>query len=177
MRLATIAALIEHGLDGLVVENIAATAGVNKTTIYRRWGTREALVADALVANSGEKIEVPDTGSVRADLVGIARQVRDAIIAPASRALMSALAGGRHHPELQDIGHRFWAGRFAAVRPVIDRAIDRGELPADVNHDAVLSHVLGPIWFRVFGPGHDVDDTFVESCVDLVLTGVRGRAA
>lgn len=170
---ATMAALIEGGLDGLVIEEIAARAGVNKTTIYRRWGTREALVAAALTANSGSQIALPDTGSLQGDLVALALQVRDAITAPASRALMTAMAGGHHHDELRTITQGFWASRFAATRPILDRAIARGEVPSEIDFDALLTRLVGPIWFSVFGPGRDPDDVFVRECVDIVLAGTR----
>jgi AcrR family transcriptional regulator len=168
---ATVLALTEHGLDGLSIEDVAARAEINKTTIYRRWGTREALVADALAASTGRQITVPDTGSTREDLVVFARQVRDAILAPTSRALMSALSAGGHHRELAEIGRRYWAGRLAAVRPLVERAVQRGELPADVDPDTVIARIVGPIWFAVSGPGLAVDDDFVAGCVDTVLAG------
>lgn len=172
VHVATLLALTEHGLGGISIEDVAARAEVNKTTIYRRWGTREALVADALGAAARRQIAVPDTGSLRADLVAFARQVRDAIVAPSSRALMSALAVGGGRPgELADVGQRYWTSRFAAVRPVIERAIGRGELPADVDADGLVVRIVGPVWFSVFGPGTVVDDAFVEQCVDVVLAG------
>ncbi|MCO1659954.1 TetR/AcrR family transcriptional regulator [Pseudonocardia humida] len=174
---ATVHALTEHGLDGLSIEAVAARAEVNKTTIYRRWGTREALVADALTANTGRQVTVPDTGSSREDLVVFARQVRDAILAPTSRALMSALSAGRHHRELAEIGRRYWADRLAAVRPLIERAVQRGELPADADPDVVVTRIVGPIWFAVSGPGLAVDDDFVAGCVDTVLAGTTSPAA
>jgi AcrR family transcriptional regulator len=168
---ATIVALIDNGLDRLTIEDIAARAEVNKTTIYRRWGTREALVADALSGATGRQITLPDTGEVRGDLVAFARQVRDAIVSPTSRALMSTLVASGQHHELADLGRRYWAGRLAAVRPLVERAIERGELPAELDPDPFVVRIVGPIWFSVFGPGIDVDDGFVEHCVDVVLAG------
>ncbi|HZG91134.1 MAG TPA: TetR/AcrR family transcriptional regulator [Pseudonocardia sp.] len=168
---ATVLALTEHGFDGLSIEDVAARAEVNKTTIYRRWGTREALVADALTAMTGRQIAVLNTGDVRADLVAFAGRVRDAIVAPTSRALMSALAAGNHQGELAGIGRRYWADRLAAARPLVERAVERGALPPGLDPDAVIVRIVGPIWFGVFGPGIDVDDEFVAGCVDTVLTG------
>lgn len=170
---ATMAALIERGLDGLVIEEIAARAGVNMTTIYRRRGTRQALVADALAANSGDQIPIPDTGSLRCDLVALALQVRDAITAPASRALMAAMAGGQLHDELRTITHAFWARRFAAARPILDRAIARGEVASTIDFDVLITRVVGPIWFSIVGTGRVPDDASVRGCVDVVLAGTH----
>ena len=168
---AAVAALSEHGLDGLAIEDIAARAGVNKTTIYRRWGTRQALLADARIANSGAQITIPDHGRVRDDLVALALQVRDALVAPGARALLSAVAGGRHHEDLADLGRRFWDGRLAAARPIVERATARGDLPAGVDADDLILRIVGPIWLSVIGPGRAVTDGFVTRTVDVVLAG------
>ncbi len=171
VRAATVGALTEHGWNGLTVEDVAARAGVNKTTIYRRWGDREALVADVLLTASDQQIPLPDTGSLRGDLVAFARQVRDAIAAPANRALLSTLAAGRRDGALAELGRRYWAARFARARPMIERAVARGELADGVDADALVVRVVGPVWFGVFGPGTAVDDAFVDDCVDIVLLG------
>ena len=171
---ATITALIEHGLDGLAIEDIAARAGVNKTTIYRRWGTREDLLADALAANSGRQIEIPDTGRLRDDLAVFAARVRDALVAPTSQVLMSALAGGSHHRRLEAVGRRFWAERLAAARPIVERACARGEVAHDVDADDLVLRIVGPLWLSVMGPGRPLPDAFVEQTVDIVLAGTPG---
>jgi AcrR family transcriptional regulator len=170
VRAATMAALLEHGFAGMQMEDIAARAGVNKSTLYRRWGSRERLLADALAANSGQQVPVPDTGSLRGDLRALALSVRDAIVAPSTRALMTALAAGRDN-DLDDVGRGFWEARLAAARPIVERAVARGELPPDSDADDVIVRVVGPIWFAAFGPGRPVDDAFVTRTVDVVIDG------
>lgn len=176
VRAAAVAALLEDGYAGVRMEDVAARAGVHKTTIYRRWGSRERLLADALAATSGEQLPIPDTGDVRTDLVTLALRVRDVVVAPASRALMTALAAGGQHPELAEVGRAFWAARLAAARPIVDRAVERGELAARVDADDLVIRVVGPIWFTVFGPQRTPDDGFVTRTVDAALAGSR-RAA
>lgn len=175
VRAATVAALTEHGWNGLAVEDVAARAGVNKTTIYRRWGGREALVADLLLAAADQRIALPDTGTLHGDLVAFTRQVRDALVAPANRALLSTLAAGGHDSALAELGRGYWEARFARARPIVERAVGRGELAADVDPDALIVRVVGPVWFAVFGPGTVVDDRFVEECVGIVLAGTVAR--
>lgn len=173
VRAAAVAALLEDGYAGVRMEDVAARAGVHKTTIYRRWGSRERLLADALAATSGEQVPIPDTGDVRTDLVTLALRVRDVVVAPASRALMTALAAGGQHPELAEVGRGFWAARLAAARPIVDRAVERGELAAGVDADDLVIRVVGPIWFTVFGPQRMPDDGFVARTVDAALAGSR----
>jgi AcrR family transcriptional regulator len=176
VRAAAIAALLEDGYAGMRMEDVADRAGVHKTTIYRRWGSRERLLADALAASSGQQVAIPDTGDVRTDLVTLALRVRDAVVAPSTRALMTALAAAAHHPELETVGRRFWSERLAAATPVVERAVERGELPAGVDADDLIIRVVGPIWFAVFGPQRTPDDAFVARTVDVVLAGSRSTA-
>ena len=170
VREAALATLVDVGLDGFAVEEVAARAGVAKTTVYRRWRTRENLIADAVTANSDQQIPIPDTGSVQGDLVALALQVRDALTNPAARRLMTALAAGSQ-AELASLSERFWAARLAAARPIVERAVARDELHADVDPDDLIIRVVGPIWFAVFGPERHPDDDFVAGTVATVLAG------
>jgi AcrR family transcriptional regulator len=172
VRAATMAALLEHGFAGMQMEDIAARAGVNKSTLYRRWGSRERLLADALAASSGQQVPIPDTGSLRGDLQALALRVRDAVVAPSTRVLMTALAAGREGDDLAGVGRDFWEHRLAAARPIVERAVARGELPRDSEPDELIVRVVGPIWFAVFGPGHPVDDAFVVRTIDIVIRGL-----
>ncbi|MFI6503904.1 TetR-like C-terminal domain-containing protein [Nonomuraea typhae] len=76
-----------------------------------------------------------------------------------------------------EVGHRYWRHSCAAVRPILERAVSRGELSATVDGDALITRIVGPIWFSVFGPGFDVDDAFVDACVDVVLNGTAPDVA
>ncbi|MEV4566138.1 TetR/AcrR family transcriptional regulator [Nonomuraea sp. NPDC049419] len=168
---ATLAILGEKGINGVSIEGVAARAGVNKTTIYRRWGTRAGLLADALVEGTGRQIPLPDTGTLRGDLVAFALRVRDALVAPGSGGLMTALSAGGVHEELAEVGRRYWEGRLAAVRPLLERAVERKELAPHTDLDALIIRVVGPVWFSLFGPGREADDAFVAQCVDIALVG------
>jgi AcrR family transcriptional regulator len=160
VRAATLAALTEHGWNGLTVEDVAARAGVNKTTIYRRWGGREALVADVLLAVSDQQIPLPDTGSLRGDLAAFARQVATTRSwRPANRALCPPSPPAprqrarRARPPLL-------GGPLRPGPAEIDRAVARGELAGGRGRRRARRAVVGPVWFGVFGPGTVVDDTF-----------------
>src|SRR4051812_28120293 len=87
---ATLEVFSEHGYAGLSVEAVALRAGVNKTTIYRRWPTKVDLLGAALFSLRDEDPEPPDTGSLREDLVGVLRQLVTRIETPRHRAIMHA---------------------------------------------------------------------------------------
>ena len=89
---ATLAELVEHGVNGVTIAAVAARAGVHETSVYRRWRTRDDLIVDALIDFSANEISVPHTGSVRGDLVDLARQVIAYLSLPLGRAVMAIAA-------------------------------------------------------------------------------------
>jgi AcrR family transcriptional regulator len=171
---ATLAVLRERGFAGLTFESVADRAGVHRTTLHRRWPTRTELLADAMLDVSAKQVPVPDTGQLRSDLRRFALEVREALAAPVSRAIVAALAGSSAAPELREVARRFWTARFAATRQIIERAVDRGEVPADTDPRLVVEALGGPIWFRTFVVGDRADDRFVDRLVDLVIAGTGG---
>src|SRR5215469_10237440 len=121
---ATLTELAHHGYADLSFDAIAAKAGVHKTTIYRRWRTRDQLVAAAFMDNAARQLEVADTGNTDHDAGVLARSVAatlsQPVIAAAVRATVSLSA-----PEIRgEIARRFWASRQAAFCLQIERAIE-----------------------------------------------------
>jgi AcrR family transcriptional regulator len=161
-----------QGFAALTFDAVAQRAGVHRTTLHRRWPSRAALVADALVQHSAERVPVPDTGSLEADLRAFARSVRDAIASRSGRGIASALADPSVARELADVDQRFWGARFEATRVIGESAMARGELPASTDPLFLIELVGGPIWFRTFVVGKRVDDDFVDRVVDAALGGV-----
>jgi AcrR family transcriptional regulator len=164
--------LRDQGFAALTFDAVAQRAEVHRTTLHRRWPSRAALVADALVEHSAEQVPVPDTGSLETDLRAFARSVRNAISSKAGRGIASALADPAVAEELADVDRRFWAARFEATRIIVDRAITRGELLASTDPRFVIELVGGPIWFRTFVVGTRADDDFVDRVVDAALGGI-----
>jgi len=106
------------------VEAVAARAGVHKTTIYRRWPTKERLVAAALGAQAGGAIPIPDTGTVSGDLLQLARQVTANICSPVGGGLVRVLISESGHPgEIAQIASLFWRGRFDLAGEIVRRGV------------------------------------------------------
>lgn len=177
MREATLDAALdllrEEGFAGMTVEGVAERAGVHRTTVHRRWQSRAALVADALLDVSAEQVPVPDSGSISTDLRLFARAVRDAVSSPLGRGIASALVDPGAAEELSDVNRRFWDARFTATRELVERAIARGEVPAHTDPRFVIEAVGGPIWFRTFVLAERADDDFLDRLVAAVVAGVR----
>jgi AcrR family transcriptional regulator len=165
--------LQQSGFAGLTIDGVAERAGVHRTTIHRRWASRAALVADALLDVSADQVAVPNTGTLRADLRHLARAIRDAISTPLARALASALTTAGSGIEVGEVGRRFWEARFSATGAIVERAVARGELPERTSSRFVVEALGGPIWFRVFVVREPADVRFLHRVVDMVIAGLQ----
>ena len=170
---ATMAELAESGYAGLTLDAIAKRAGVHKTTLYRRWGTREELVLESMLARAGEHISVPDTGSLREDLLELASTAAANAATPEVAAMARAVAGeSPRDGRLAAANRCFWAERLALDGAIVERAIERGEVAAGTDPERVIEALLGPIHLRLLLTGEPVDRPFLEDIVDLVVHGV-----
>ncbi|MBF8189405.1 TetR/AcrR family transcriptional regulator [Nonomuraea sp. K274] len=168
---ATLRLVAEKGYDGLTVEGVAERSGVNKTTIYRWWPSKAALLGAALVEADVLGFEAPDTGSLRGDLVALVAGVRRLLTEPPSASVaVAALGAAVRHPEL-DV-RPFFADRFAREREIFDRAVRRGELKESVDPMLVLDLLAGAVWMRAVFRGLPVPDDFPAEAVSALLDGI-----
>lgn len=130
IRAATVELLGEAGYAALTMDQVAARAGVSKSSLYLRWPNKVALVADALQHRARAVPEIPDTGSLPADMrifLGALLRSRH----EASKALAAVSGEIATNPELREAWHRGLAGMLTScLRVIVDRAVDRGELAA-----------------------------------------------
>lgn len=155
---ATLDELAETGYAALSLESVARRAGVNKTSVYRRWGTRDSVVLDAVLERASQWVPIPDTGSVRQDLLELARAVIANVSTPELEAVIRTfVAEAPRESALASRGREFWAARFAADREIIQRGIDRGELPGDTDPDLAIEALLGPLYLRLLITGQPLD--------------------
>ncbi|HEV7977720.1 TetR/AcrR family transcriptional regulator [Amycolatopsis sp.] len=142
--------LLEHGYDGLTMEGVAARSGVNKTTIYRWWPAEDALLGAALLDSSLLELAVPDTGSLRGDLLGLTEHVLRLLhTEPTVAVIAGALAANVGRPHLAELAKTYFADRLAKELVVFERAERRGDLRAGVDPMLVLDLLAGAVWARV----------------------------
>lgn len=156
--------LIEAGPGAFTVADVARRADVNPTSIYRRWGSLEGILLDVEAARLTDVAPLPDTGTLRGDLLAYAHAVAADISRPGGLAFLQALIGAQNLSEET----RFAAlrQRAAQMQEVLDRARDRGEPARDVT--AVVDCILAPIYLR-FLLGRGIDESDLELFVDRVL--------
>ena len=154
--------LSDHGFGETTMEGIARRAGVNKTTLYRRWGSRENLLLDAMLELGERRVPIPDTGSLREDLLTVGREIVANVTRPDTIGLVHALAAEAHqNPELIAAARAFWEVRFSLLEEMVARAVERGELPAGTDPKPILEGLLGGIYLRLLVTREPLDDEFL----------------
>jgi AcrR family transcriptional regulator len=167
----------DGGFPELSIEAIAADANVGKTTVYRWWPTKAALVADAFSASAEEELQFPNTGSVRRDMSLQMRRLIRIFQSPRGKVVAALLAGGQSDPELiEAFRDRFLWPRRKQAYATLQRGIDRGELPAGTDLNLVLDSLYGPIYMRFLIRHFKLDEGFADQICGLVLDGLKGRA-
>jgi AcrR family transcriptional regulator len=166
----------DGGFPELSIEAIAADASVGKTTVYRWWPTKAALVADAFFASAEEELQFPNTGSVQRDMSLQMRRVIRIFRSERGKVVAALLAGGQSDPELLEaFRERFlWPKRRQAYQ-TLQRGIDRGELPADSDLDLILDSLYGPIYMRFLIRHDKLGASFADEICGLVLNGLKRR--
>jgi AcrR family transcriptional regulator len=147
---AAVAELSDRGYADVSIESIAARAGVHKTTVYRRWGSKPELIRQVLAGAAVSYIPVQDTGGVDEDLRTVARAVQAVLSVPQGAAITRALiVGGLTSPEIAEVMSQFWAGRLTAISVIVDRAVARGELPAGTDPAALMHAMAAPLYYEL----------------------------
>ncbi len=168
----------QGGFAELSIEAIAADANVGKTTVYRWWPTKAALVADAFSTSADEELRFPNTGSVQSDMSLQMRRLIRIFRSRRGKVVAALLAGGQSDPELiEAFRDRFLWPRRKQAYQTLQRGIDRGELPADSDLDLVLDSLYGPIYMRFLIRHDKLDESFADQICALVLQGLKKAGA
>lgn len=164
--------LCQEGFAGTSVEAVAERAGVGKSTIYRRWPTREDLLLVAGDCMSPCAVD-PDTGSLRDDLVAlISNLISVMTTTPAGALLAATVDEAARNIDLRCRFDAFIDARRAPARRILARAATRGELRTDLDHELVVDLLSGPVFTRLLVTGRPLDPGLPERIVDAVVTGV-----
>ena len=167
----TLDVLGRDGFGRLRVEDIASRAGVNKTTIYRRWPTRAELVVAALTTLAGPPRAV-ETGRLEPDLVALFMSATTLKATPAGRGMVSALIAERGDPEVDRVCTELREMHRRPARVLLEHARTRGELPRRTDIDLLLDVLTGAVYGRLRECPEPLDADWVRRVIRLVLSGV-----
>ena len=178
VREAILAAVLDelnvHGYAALSVEAVASRAGVNKTTIYRRWPTLDDLLVDALVTWSEEALPGADTGSIETDLLTLGGELADQLNGGLGRQIVAVvLTAGLRSAQLREATRRYFDKQAVRAAPLVARAIDRGELPANTDANALLTTFRAPLFYRMVTTGDPIDERSIAQTTRVTLAAAR----
>jgi AcrR family transcriptional regulator len=170
----TLDLLMETGLGELTIDDISRRSGVAKTTIYRHWANRSALVIDACSRMTDSEEAPPETGSLDGDLRTILTNIAGLLdTARWSSIVPSIVDAAEHDPEFADIHSRIQHGHAAPLRAALDRAALSGEIPSTTDRDAIAAALLGPLFYRRWFSRQQIDAEFVDLIVRSAVGGLH----
>jgi AcrR family transcriptional regulator len=176
---ATVELMAERGVPAVSVEAIAERSGVAKTTIYRHWPTREALMVDAGTSvGYREPITAPAV-DLDERVVQIAQAVGTRISTPPMSVLLpDLLAAAERDPLMREMKDGLLRTRRRPLFDALHEAASTGDLPADVDVELLVALIVGPIYYRRLIVQEPVTSEFVERVVAVALDTARhGLAA
>jgi AcrR family transcriptional regulator len=172
---ATIALLLDEGVNAMSMDDVADRAGVSKATIYRWWASKELLALDALSTEwAPTAAKRADTGSLRGDLLAVLRPwIRQLNEKPYGRVIAGLVAEAQIDPEFAKLyNEHFVQPRRDAVRQLLLRAAARGEIPPDTDFEVSLDLLYGPIYHRILHLHAPLNDRFTKDVVDAVIKAI-----
>lgn len=164
---AVLELLAEGGIDACTFQNVAARAGIERSTLYRRNPDRWPTIIDAIIDFAERETAPINAGSFRGDLLAALRNLARAINGPLGPTLVS-VAAKLQAGAAPGQGERFWESRLERLGPIFVHAVERGELPANANAEEIFSMAAGPVYFRRFIASKEIDDDWVQTIVDEI---------
>lgn len=167
---AAVEILREVGYEHLTIEAVAIRAQVSKATIYRRWKNKAAMVADSVHHYAFCKAPTIDTGTLRGDLIEVLTEKVKTMKSADGQLIAGLMCMARTDDDLSEVLTQRLSGYSSAAHAAIfDRAILRGEIPADAKRELILQIVPAVIGFRIFMSRENITRKFIENFVDDVL--------
>jgi AcrR family transcriptional regulator len=169
--------LMENGLSGVSVDEVAKRSGVAKTTIYRHWPSREELLLDAC-SKLGAKFDAPDTGTIKGDVMEIASGIAALLRSKNFSSVMpSVIDAAERDGRIAALHAKIHADTLAPLYAVLERAKRKGELPRNCVTADIVAAIVGPLFYRRWFSREPLDDRFIKSTVmralgDCNLAGV-----
>jgi len=163
--------LAESGHEKLTMDRVAARAGVGKAALYRRWRSKEQMIAELVAAmGDDEDAPAPDLGSLRDDLYACFAEAVTLGRDPVLRQVMTyVIAMARSSPELIQLMRRVPGPGRDSARVILQRAIDRGELDPDTDLKTAIDIITGVVWRQVLIASETVDADFAKRMTTMVL--------
>jgi AcrR family transcriptional regulator len=174
---ATLALLAEEGWAGLTMSGVAHRAGVSTATLYRRFSSKDDLVCAAVTTSYDARPNV-DHGSLEADLRAKLDELVERVRGDGGRMVQGVIGEAARNPRLAEILRRtvFSTGR-GDLRRIIERAVDRGEIPLPEDMSIAVNLVAGPLFHRLLLTGEPVTARVVDRLLPMLLAALGAPPA
>ena len=170
---AALELVVEVGYDGLSMDALAERARASKATIYRRWSGKAEVVAEAVRCRQCHQLALPDTGSLRGDLLAMAGEIGTALASEDGALVAGVLWAARSDPVLAGLMRdQATEGKQAVARHIVDLAVARGEVPATADPRPITEVLPAMIFMRLLITGEPLDGAFFEHVVDDIVLPV-----
>lgn len=163
---ATFKLLQQSGFSSLSMEAIADSAGVNKTTLYRRWGSLNSLLKEAIASQDIGKPDMADTGSLQSDIRELANQFAFYFCKPEIIAIIRLIASSRDH-SLEELMNEYWLERADLFTALIERASARGETVRAHRFQMAIEIMVGPMLLRLLMTHQPIDSDLLDTTSNL----------
>lgn len=172
--LAAAGALLEEGgLPLVTIEAVSARSGVGKPTIYRYWPNRLAVAIDAFAAHMAREVPSADLGDARSDLTEQVRRVAAFYATHAGTVMTQLLGATATDPAAaQRLRDRFLAGRWAETTRMWQRAVERGEVRAEISPEVAIDALFSPIIYRLLVRNAPIDPEAAAAIAEAALGGL-----
>jgi AcrR family transcriptional regulator len=174
---ATVALLEETTVQNLSIEAIAKRAGVGKTTIYRWWPSKAAVVIDAFIEHHLVNTPIPEDVPVREALGVHLRSLIRQYAGPEGRLVAQIIAEAQYDAStLADFRERFWDGRRAAIQGLLERGVESGEIRAGADVDLLVEMLYSPVYLRLLFGYRPLSEEYAEQALDVAFAGMAARS-
>lgn len=172
---ATVELLLHEGVEGTTVEEVAARSGVAKSTIYRHFGGREALLVEA-VSSQITPVTTPDNGSLEEDLVELFHRYDADVNQTINQLFPLLLDAAKRDPSMRAIVEILLTERQRPIRTVVQLAQLRGEVDPALDLDIALAMLIGPFTYQRIIHDQDITDEFLDVVIRGGIAALRSTA-
>ena len=167
----------EVGYGGFTIESVAARAGVAKSTIYRHWPDKLALIGDAFETSHAQMVPTMETGTARERVICLVRHVAEVLAdSTFSRCIPALIEGAARDERLREFHYRYSALRRQTLTAVIQEGVATGEFREDIDADLAAQTLLGALFYRRLMSDQPLDPAHADDVVKTVLgPGRRSR--
>lgn len=167
--------LTQSGISGVSIDEVSRASGVSKTTIYRHWPSRSALLIDAC-SRLGSVSAPPDTGALRGDLLTLATNLAEQLQSAAwATVYPSIVDAAERDPEIASLQAGLHNAFMAPFHAVVERARERGEVRPETPAADLIAAVVGPLFYRRWFSKEAIDHRFTEATIDAVVRAAQPR--